>query len=1573
MKSGTFDVILEKIRKESKDTKELGDKFEKIMLDFFKVDRHYNSQFGNDVWSWKKYSKDNNIHRPDDGIDIVARQKDGTLCGIQCKCYADDGSIDLKALGTFQTACKTYGMKRMILVYTGDHITEKAEYHLKKNNGAILTSETLRSTSVDWSDFPRLKAKKPHPLRKYQKDAFDDVVKGFQKNDRGQLIMACGTGKTLVSLRIAEKIAPKDGIVLYLVPSITLIQQSMREWSENRQLGQYYIGVCSDKSVSGEEGSIAELESPVSTNSEDLKVYIKNRPKDKMTVIFCTYNSIQVVADALGNKKIDLVLCDEAHRTIGGADQSFFTKVHEDSNILIKKRLYMTATPKIFTDKIRKAADAQEKKIYAMDDKTVYGHIFHELKFDVAVHKYHALSDYRVRIAFIDPKFMDTELQSSMTNEEGLLPLSAMNKMVALWHSLQHPDYDEKKITLLQRIIVFSNTIRSSKSFTGEPDSESKIKDSFSDIVEKIKEIKPTKHGVVTAHVDGKTRALERKKQLRWLAESNNDPNNCRLLSNARCLSEGVDVPALDGVVFMEPRKSMVDVVQSVGRVMRKHPEKEYGYVILPVAIPAGEDINRTLDDGKTWKVVWEVLNALRSHDPDLAAQINQLVLEKKITKDGKIGEKIRIASITDRPDDPNYQKFLGKFYSKMSSKLVEKVGDINYYDKYGQELGSTSHTIEERIKLRLKSPKTKNEIQKLHKGLKLMINNSVSENETIRIVSQHMVLSKVFNALFQGKFASHNPISDILDNVIKKIGLQEELDTLEGFYKTAENELKNITTRKARQNFIKKIYENFFKSVAKKETEQHGIVYTPVEVIDFIIHSIQHILNKEFNLGFNDRIVKVFDPFTGTGTFLIRLLESNLITDNLYDKYRHDLFANEMILLAYYVATINIETTYSSLPNRRYVPFENINYTDTLRHNARYKEDKRHRKEFIKFDEQFRVAHNRVQRQKESHIHIIMGNPPYSMGQSDYNDQNQNTSYKELDTRIDSTFIEKLKKINSDIQQIRSLYDSYVRSIRWASDRIGTSGIIAFITNASFIRSETAAGIRASFAEEFTDIWCFDLRGNQRTQGETSKREGGKIFGSGSRAPVAITILVKNPNKKKCTIHYKDIGDYHTQEQKLKTIKNSQSIQGIKNWKIIKPDKHYDWLDQRSNEFSKYMPIWKKQITSKKKHNIANMRKERDESQKKHNGIFELHSGGISTSRDVWAYNSSKDTLSKNMKQHIDYCNSQNLDKPVFNSKQAKWSSDLSKRLKRSTSIFRRNTIRIALYRPFFKQYLYFDDIYNERQSQIPKIFPENYSKNLVICIADKGKKDIFSTIVTDVTPDLHIIEQSQCFPLYVYENKDDKKENILNSTLTEYRKYYKDDTITKKKIFYYVYAMLHHSKYRKKFANNLSRELPHIPMAPNFYKFSKAGERLVDLHLNFENGQKHNLNKSNSKPKPNFGNLKKISFGKTEKNGRQVLDTTKLKINNIEVFDNIPKIIYMVNGRTPLEWIIDRYRLTADKDSGIVNNPCEGMTESKTIDMIERMVHIGVKSDEIILDISKEEFELKDWKPKKMNLDQF
>ena len=808
----------------------------------------------------------------------------------------------------------------------------------------------------------------------------------------------------------------------------------------------------------------------------------------------------------------------------------------------------------------------------------------------------------------------------------------------------------------------------------------------------------------------------------------------------------------------------------------------------------------------------------------------------------------------------------------------------------------------------------------------------------------QHILTYRIFSMVYDvGSFHASNAVARELESLKGLLGLAESRVD----YSDIEIIAESITGTGERQEFLKRLYETFYDRYDPKKADRDGIVYTPSEVVEFIVKSTDCLLRKNFSRSLSDEGIVVLDPFTGTGTFIVHVLEQ-ISREQLKRKYAEELHANEISVLPYYIAALNIENAYKERTGE-YREFEGICWMDTFESGTKNYEKMT---EYMGHDNVKRIAE-----QQKQQINVIIGNPPYSSGQNSYSEMNPNLSYPHIDAKIKETYAKKSKST-----LVSSLYDSYMRAFRWASDRIAESGIAAFVTNGGFLRSDAASGVRAYMHEEFTDVWCFDLRGNQRTQGETSRREGGKIFGSGSRAPVAITILVRNPDKKEHEIHYKDIGDCLSREQKLRKISEAGSITGIKDWLAIKPDRNHDWLDQRRDEFERYAPMGTKETKAGKGDGGA---------------IFRIYSRGIATSRDVWIYNSSKIHLTSNMKRHISYCNKQDLDNPTTDPKQAKWTGELSASLARLNSkpAFEKKLIRISLYRPFFRQYVYFEErAFIHRPYKMSLLFPETLSVNLVICVSYKFP-DSFSALITNVTPDLGVVPASQCFPLYTYEQRGNgmiQKENITNLALDEYVSHYIDNKITGTDIFYYVYGLLHHSGYRKKYANNLSKEFPHIPTAPNFWAFSRAGKALADLHLGFFDEDRNDNRYPLGPSKRRFGNPTKMAFEKYKepKTCGQRTDCTRLKINGILAYDNIPEIDYRVNGRTPLEWLVDRYKPTTDTESGITNDPCESLTENDMISLIERAVHVGIRSDEIIRSLPKE-FEPDEWMPKKTGLD--
>ncbi len=907
-------------------------------------------------------------------------------------------------------------------------------------------------------------------------------------------------------------------MVLYAVPSISLVMQSMREWSDNANIPHRYLLVCSDPTTK-DDSSTVELPIPPTTDPVLLGTELRKK-SDRMTVVFSTYHSLGVVKKAMRGRPFDIIFADEAHRTTGTSskiatddpdeklydDTTYYTMIHRNSEINGRRRLYMTATERLYSEALKKSA---ERVVISMDDEEIYGRRFHQLTFKEAVER-ELLSDFRVKIAMLPEEYIRKDVQQEMAKHSEI-EMDEPAKLSAVWHAVLHPD-DNKKTDILQRVIVFSNRIAKSKEFAGQTDTDV---GTFQAVVDMYNKEKKTGYTAETRHIDGRSKALERRRHIRWLSDSHEAPDTCRMLSNARCLSEGVDVPALDGVVFVEPRKSKIDVVQSVGRVMRRSEGKKYGYVILPVALPAGKPYHESLNDGKTFKVAWEVLRALRSHDESFAVEINKLILEQTDDPEGLTG---RISVVTpDKVSEEMSEEMVTAFFGKLRSALVREVGDVNHYDAYGEQIGAAAAKIEARIQKGIKSNKsTKDAISSFNKSLKKVVSDAIAEKDTVQVVSQHMVLSRVFDGLFKGKFRSENPVAKEFEKVVRKLNMPDITADLEEFYKEVDDEMEQITTREGRQSFIKKIYGNFFASADKKGAEKHGIVYTPIECIDFIINSVEYLLHKHFGKGFNTKGVSVLEPFAGTGTFITRLLESGLVKD-LENKYLTAISANELILLAHYVSTINIETTYESLAGGNYLHFPGMAYTDTLDMNPRHIERPDLSRRQQKVDRDLPELDNRIRSQMKRKINVIVGNPPYSAGQRAFDDNNPNPPYPELDTRIEETYG---KGVSGKAKS--QLRDSYIRSIRWMSDRISECGIIGIITNGSFMQSYATSGMRAALIKEFDEIWCLDCRGNARLIGEAGKKEGDTIFRCddrtlpGSRTPIVIAFFVKKPQKNK-------------------------------------------------------------------------------------------------------------------------------------------------------------------------------------------------------------------------------------------------------------------------------------------------------------------------------------------------------------------------------------------------------------------------------------------------------------------------
>ncbi|CAJ9589725.1 helicase domain-containing protein [Burkholderia pseudomallei] len=1625
-----LEMLLDTFRHAAVTEREKGTYFEELIVTYLRNEATYRDLYS-DVWTYAEWADLQGLDKRDTGIDLVAKTR-GTdeFHAIQCKLFAPGHKVQKSDIDSFFTASGKKPFTRRIIVATTNHWSEHAEDALLDQQPPVskIDLTALEESQIDWGHYqpkavPVIKTKKQ--LRQHQTNALNAVAHGLVDADRGKLIMACGTGKTFTSLKIAETMAGAGKRVLFLVPSLSLLSQTLTEWTQESETPLHSFAVCSDSDVGKKRKKeddmvqtfVHELRYPATTNSARLAEEMSKRhDASHMSVVFSTYHSIDVISRAqkqFGLADFDLIVCDEAHRTTGATfgddDESTFVRVHDADYIRAAKRLYMTATPRIYGDSAKATAERDNVALCSMDDKALYGDELFVITFSEAV-KRGLLVDYKVIVLAVEETHVNRRLQDLLRDENNQLKVDDAAKIVGCWKALSKQGLTEDLVgdgDPMSRAVAFCQVIEISKGAKTHKVSSKQIAGMFQAVVEAYQESEETEEFEQVArlhceaeHVDGGMNASEKEAKLAWL-KAETPENTCRILSNVRCLSEGVDVPALDAVLFLTPRNSQVDVVQSVGRVMRNAPGKKRGYVVLPVVIPAGVEPHEALNDNKTYAVVWQVLQALRSHDDRFDAMVNKLDLI------GKDTSKMEVIAITDKilkkqqktngtknkdagkggftigeavkkrtPQEQHELEFeIGEIEKAIYAKLVQKVGNRHHWEDWANDIAKIARTHIDRITAIIENPantKERDAFDSFAAELRDDLNGSITDGEIIEMLAQHLITKPVFDALFADySFAKHNPMSLAMQSVLDVLHehrLDKEADTLERFYESVKLRAEGIDNATGKQKIVVELYDKFFRNAFPKMTERLGIVYTPVEVVDFIIHSVGHVLQSEFGQTLGSKGVHIIDPFVGTGTFVTRLLQSGLIKpEELPHKYKHEIHANEIVLLAYYIACINIEAVYHGIVGGKYQPFEGICLADTFQ--LYEKEDL--------VDAVMAQNSARRKRQKKLDIRVIFGNPPYSVGQDSANDNNQNVAYPHLDDRIRRTYAERSTAINKN-----SLYDSYVRAVRWASDRIGNSGVIGFVTNAGFLEANTADGMRQCLAEEFSSIYVFHLRGNQRTSGDLSRREGGKIFGSGSRAPIAISILVKNPSAAKHgQIHFHDIGDYLSREEKLAKISAFASIKGISQadgWRLIAPDQHGDWLKQRDVSFTDYIVLGDKKGHEGKK-------------------LFANYSSGVKTNRDAWCYNASKNKVETSMSQMIDFYNRE-VDR-YNHYKNAGGTSDVENFIntdpaKISWNRSLRNDVRLgrkhsyqpsalvrSLYRPFFTEWLYFSRVMNNDVAQIPRIFPDGTAANRMIMIKQRWTGDGQLALMVDRVVEMQTDGGAQCFPLYLYDNgtresetttpqgglfdaqqpaklERKRRDAITDEGLEHFKAAYPGESIVKEDIFYYVYGILHSDGYREVYADNLGKELPRIPCvktAADFWAFSKAGRKLADLHINYETVEMYPLQIEGGGLLLTDADyrVEKMRYGK---NGKDK-DLSTLIYNDKITVKGIPPEAYeyVVNGKPALDWVVERQCVKVDKDSGIVNDANDYAVETMNnprypLELFQRVVTVSLETMKIV-----------------------
>ena len=1645
--ANALDTLLNEYRARATSEREKGTLFEELTRQFLLHDARFAHQF-KEVYLWGEWP---GRRTGDTGIDLVAipNQQDAGPVAIQCKFYASGHKVSKADIDTFLSASGKEPFARRIVVDTsGTDWGKNAQDAIEGQQIPVsrITLADLRDSDIDWRTYslgslqaPKTRERKVP--RDHQVRARSAVMEGFAEHDRGTMVMACGTGKTFTALTIAREFMEKEGgtaRILFTVPSLALLKQTLDDWAAEADGAFTAWAVCSDTKVSSAArndtaaDSTVDLPIPATTDAQRLADSLAaNNTTEGLQVVFATYQSIEVIHDAQeiaddSWRDFDLVICDEAHRTTGttltGEDESAFTKIHSNEFIRRSKTLYMTATPRIFAENAKNKASEKDAILTSMDDQDTYGPVFFRLGFGQAV-KEGLLTDYKVIILTVSEDEVSKHYQA-IAEMGGELNLDTAAKLTGCWNALakrKHPDSDTdygEDLSPMRRAVAFCRDIKASKQVAAQ----------FPDLVDGLSNLDnddtTDNLRVECDHVDGTMNAAVRAQAMEWLKEGagTDEEPICRILSNARCLSEGVDVPTLDAVLFLSPRKSQVDVIQAVGRVMRRAEGKDFGYIILPVAVPAGMAPEHALDDNTRFQVVWQVLKALRAHDERLDAAINsmelngqgpeniiveQVSLEKAKRQDDPLSgsapdEDKAGAGSSGTGTDALTQGIQGQltllpsdWKESVFGRIVKKVGSSLYWDDWSKDIATVAGRYIRLIEQLLEDPERQDAFQEFVNALRTTLNPAVDNESAVEMLAQHILTAPLFDAMFPDhSFSKQNPVSRAMNTILEMLTdhsmIENERRDLDAFYRAMVERIEAVHTLAGKQEIMRTLYDRFFSQAFPRMSERLGIVFTPVEVVDFIIRSADDAMRTAFGQGLGDPGVAIIEPFAGTGTFVARLLQLGVIPpEALERKYKHEIFANEFVLLSYYIASINIEQVYHQVRAEQgvdegYVEFPGMTLTDTFQ---LHEGDGTITEDF----EGLAANNERAKAEKDSAITVIVMNPPYSSGQNSANDNNQNLSYPRLDERIANTYAAKSTGANKN-----SLYDSYFRALRWASDRIGERGVIAFISNSSFVNGNSADGVRLSLQEEFSQIFIYNLRGGVRGKiGDTAKREGGNVFPI--QTGVAITVLVKDPvHSGTAEIFYAEAEDYATRQEKLNQISAYGSIEGISGadaFRSITPNQHGDWISSRDERFATFQEIGSKSFKGK----VGTP------------AVFQQYSAGLQTNRDAWCYNFSRASVETNICNMTNAYNAQLLTgEQDYDEQVIKWSSSLESSFKRNIqATFSASRVQLSNYRPFSRMWVYFDAMLNHRTYQLPQLFPTKAHINIAITIPSGPSAANFIPIMCTLIPALTPNGGNQTFPLYTWEplsptsgSEPDlfadlatasesqadgaatassldfsrpigdqipvildgyrRVDNVTDATLASYREHYGDAGITKEDIFFYVYALLHHPEYRERYEDDLKKMLPHIPRAAGFRTYASVGRELADLHVNYERVEPYPSVQEEAGLHAPADPWERYRIGERKmrfpKLGRRDKDFTRLEYNDYVTLTGIPAEAqgYSISGRSPLEWIIDRYHVKTDKASGIVNDPNDFLREQgrpdAVVDLIKRLVTVSMRTQELL-----------------------
>ena len=1134
-----------------------------------------------------------------------------------------------------------------------------------------------------------------------------------------------------------------------------------------------------------------------------------------------------IEAQNFGAPAFNFVIADEAHRTAtdkskrSGASSTAktdFSLIHQGL-LKAQKTLFMTATPKVYME--RENVKKDDILRYSMDDEEKFGRDFYKYSFSKAIEE-GVLSDYRI-VVFKVPKHASKALRLEGERDETILSKEPdlPGKILGAFSSF-YLNPENKKEYLGDKLLICSGekqekgeeepAVKKAIIYTSSIENSKWAADHFRQVLD-LEGADLPEDALGVEHVDGTMDSKKRNDRLSWLESAEGE--KIKVLSNAKCLTEGIDVPNLDSVIFFNPRKSQIDITQAVGRAIRKAEGKKMGYVLIPVVV----DDTRNADDileNSNYKVLWNVVQGLRSMDDRMDVAINVQQLQKDaMPKPKEVGE------IEGDEDRRPRQNELPLGTDPVMAALLNHCGSSMFWEHWAGDVAKIVKSIKAEIEGLLQNDEAlKGLYQEFKKGMEASLNKKeMKDSDLVDMLSQQVILAPIFEDLFEN--FKRNPMAKALEPITKALSQRLEIEKdpvlsdLWSNVRQVSSYLKKHPDPNAKESLIRNFYNDFFNEAFKREKKKNGVVYTPSQIVDFMLFETNKLLKEEFGEDFSSENTQILDPFSGTGTFVARLIANKgLISEKaLKAKYGTGIWANEILLVPYYIMSLVVQNAYEARRKaERLEPeapcFKGACFTDTF-----------YSKEIagtLINDPRFENNSATVRAEAKAPINVIVSNPPYSS-------RNDNEHYPEIDERIRITFAE-----GAEVNNVNSLYNSYLRAFRWASDRIGKQGIIAFITPNTWLVGKTLSGVRRSFEKEFSDIFVVNLRGND-IRNHMDESGGGNVFDI--QTPVAITFLVKNPKKLHSGhIFYIQTDNDSTKEEKFHQILEWEK--GIK-WEEIEPDTYSDWFNQRNTEFEKLIPVYEKD--EKKFDSRAN-------------GIFTASSLGINTGRSPWLYNFSKEKLLKNAATMIDFYTTERerwekTGKPkdvkdFIQEDEAKihWTRELQKNLERNKKIKKADPshIRPALYRPFIKTNLYWDPSLVEMTYQIPKLFP-NDKENKCILIYEGSSS--LSTLLTDTLPDLHVFINTQALPLYWYG--EEKKGSLLGRSGEErhsaislkaldlFRGVYKDPSISPEDIFYYVYGILNSEEYKKKWENDFIHNLPHIPSLETLKSSKGLGKR--------------------------------------------------------------------------------------------------------------------------------------------------